>query len=77
MMEQNQGANPKKIVAVQMLSIGVILFILGVTVLLQSPFGRMEPFVRLCSILSTGAIITAGVLFSVGGYFRLKKARGK
>lgn len=76
-MDQNQEANPKKIVAIQMLSIGIILFILGVTVLLQSPYGRMEPFVRLCSILSTGAIISAGVLFSVGGYIRLKKARRK
>jgi len=77
MTEPKQGADPKLIVAIQMVSIGVILIILGVTVYLRSPIGKMAPFFRLNSILSTGAIFVTGVLFFIGGYIRYRKTKKK
>jgi hypothetical protein len=82
-MEQNDGkkkvvgANPKLIVAVQMLSIGIILLVLGLVTFSLSPVARMEPFVRLTFVISMGAIIAVGLAFGIGGgilYRRAKKS---
>lgn len=79
-MEEQKGANPKIIVAVQMTSIGIILIILGITVFILSPLDpavnpRMTPFIRVCSIISNGAIIFFGVLFALGGLIRFRRAK--
>lgn len=77
MMEENKGANPKLIVAVQMLSIGIILLILGFVVLVVSDIGAMERVIRLTFIISMGSIIFVGLCFAVGGilrYLRVKRA---
>jgi hypothetical protein len=75
MTEEYKGADPKFLVAIQMIAIGIILFILGVTVFLLSPLGKMAPFVRLCSVLTNSGLVVTGLLFWLGGYFRLKKAK--
>jgi hypothetical protein len=74
-MEENKGADPKLIVAVQMTSIGVILIILGVAVFLLSPLDpavnpRMTSYIRMCSIISNATITLLGVAFAVGGLIR-------
>ena len=76
-MEEKKGADPKLIVAVQMLSIGIILTILGFTVFILSPISRMEPFIRVCSIVSNGSITCIGLFFSIGGLIRYKRVKRK
>jgi len=75
MTEEYQGADPKLIVAVQMISIGIIIFVLGVTVFLLSPLDKMTPFIRLSSLLTNGSMVVTGILFGIGGYFRLRKVK--
>lgn len=74
-MEDKKGANPELIVAVQMLSIGVILLILGLVVLILSPTARMEPFIRSAFLISMGSIILVGLFFAVGGILRYARAK--
>jgi hypothetical protein len=71
------GADPKLIVAVQMLSIGIILLVLGLVTLILSPFAKMDPFIRLTFVISMGGIIAVGLAFGIGGgilYRRAKKS---
>ena len=75
MTEEYKGANPKILVAEQMISIGIILLVLGVAVFLLSPLGKMTPFLRLCSLLTNSSLVVSGLLFGLGGYVRLKKAK--
>jgi hypothetical protein len=70
-----EGANPKLIVAVQMLSIGIILLILGLVTFSLSSVAKMEPFIRLTFIISMGAIIVVGLAFGVGGGILYRRAR--
>jgi nitrate reductase gamma subunit len=75
--KETQGANPKLIVAVQMLSIGVILLVLGLVTFVLSPVTGMEPFIRLTFMISMGAIIAVGLAFAIGGgilYRRVRKS---
>lgn len=74
-MEEKKGVDPKRIVAVQMFSIGVILFILGIIVLALSPIRSMTPFIRANSIISDGCIIGVGLGFAIGGFIRLKRLK--
>lgn len=79
-MEEKKGADPKVIVAVQMLSIGVILIVLGLTVFILSPLDstvnpRMSSYIRMCSIISNSGITILGVLFAIGGLVRYKRAK--
>jgi len=74
-MEERRRADPKMIIAVQMLSIGVILFILGLTVSLLSPVSRMEPYIRMTFLISVGSILLVGILFSIGGIIRYKRVK--
>jgi hypothetical protein len=74
-MEEKKGANPKLIVAVQMLSIGVILLILGLIVLFLSPIRTMAPYFRISSVVSNGSIILVGLGFTIGGFIRLKRLK--
>ena len=79
-MEEQKGANPKLIVAIQMTSIGIILIILGMTVFILSPLDplvnpRMTSFMRMWSIISNGTMTIVGVLFAIGGIVRLKRAK--
>lgn len=76
-MEEKKGADPKLIVAVQMLSIGIVLIVLGFTVFILSPFSRMEPFIRICSIASYASITCLGIFFAVGGLIRYKRVNKK
>jgi len=76
-MEEKKGADPKLIVAIQMLSIGIILLILGIAVLILSPLRTMASFLRLNSLISTGSIILVGLAFAIGGYIRLKRVKKK
>lgn len=76
-MEERSAADPKIIVAVQMLSIGIILVILAVAVFLLSPVTRMMPFIRLTFIISVSSIFLVGLSFSIGGIIRYKKAKRK
>lgn len=76
-MEERSAADPKIIVAVQMLSIGIILVILAVAVFLLSPVTRMMPFIRLTFIISVSCIFLVGLSFSIGGIIRYKKAKRK
>jgi len=76
-MEEKKGADPKLIVAIQMLSIGIILLTLGIAVLILSPLRTMASFLRLNSLLSTGGIILVGLAFAIGGYLRLKRVKKK
>jgi hypothetical protein len=73
MEENGQSANPKRIVAVQMLCIGVVLLVLGVVVVLSSPVKSMTPLFRTWSVVSNGAIILAGIAFAVGGVIRFRR----
>lgn len=75
MTEQPQGADPRLLVAIQMISIGIILLVIGVTVFLLSPLGKMTPFIRLCSVLTNSSMVVTGLLFGLGGYFRLRKVK--
>ena len=75
MTEEYKGADPKLLVAIQMIAVGIILLILGVTVFLLSPLGKMAPFIRLCSLLTNSSLIVTGLLFWLGGYFRLRKVK--
>ena len=70
-----EGANPKLIVAVQMLSIGLILLVLGIVTLVLSPVTEMDPFIRLAFLISMGGIIAVGLAFGVGGGILCRKAR--
>ena len=73
-MEDNRHpTNPKRIVAVQMLCIGVVLLVLGVVVVLSSPVKSMTPLFRTWSVVSNGAIILAGIAFAVGGVIRFRR----
>jgi len=79
-MEEQKGANPKLIVAVQMTSIGIILIILGITAFILSPLDplvnpRMTPFIRMWSIISNSSMTILGVLFAIGGLIRHKQAK--
>jgi hypothetical protein len=69
------GANPKLIVAVQMLSIGIILLVLGVVTFCLSPVAKMEPFIRLTFLISMGGIIAVGLAFGIGGGILYRRAR--
>ncbi len=77
MEEKTKDADPNLIVAVQMLSIGIILIILGVTVFILSPISTMDPYIRICSVLSNGSITLMGVFFAIGGFIRYKRAKKK
>ncbi len=75
--EKKGGADPKRIVAVQMLSIGVILLVLGLVTFFLTPVAEMESFIRLTFLISMGGIIAVGLAFGIGGgilYRRVKKA---
>ena len=68
-------SNPKLLLAVQMLCIGVVLFILGIAVVLQSPLGRMSPTFRFWSVVSNGGIILTGIGFGIGGAIKYARCR--
>jgi cytochrome c oxidase subunit IV len=74
-MEEKKGADPKHIVAIQMLSIGVILLILGLIVFFLSPIRFMAPYFRISSLISNTSIILAGLGFAIGGFIRLKRLK--
>ncbi len=83
-MEEEKGANPKIIVAVQMTSIGVILIILGLTVFVLSMLSMSDavptdnawtPYIKTCSVISNTGIILLGVAFAIGGVARFKQAK--
>lgn len=74
-MKEKKDADPKMIVAVQMLSIGIVLVFLGMIVFLLSPISRMEPFIRICSIASNSSITLLGLFLVIGGFLRYKKAK--
>lgn len=76
-MEERSGADPKTIVAVQMLSIGIILVILAVAVFLLSPVTKMMSFIRLTFVVSISCIFLVGLSFFIGGIIRYKKAKRK
>jgi len=71
----NNATNPKLIVAVQMLCIGIVLLVLGAAVIVMSPIGRMTPTFRIWSIISNGSIILAGLGFTIGGLLRYRKVK--
>lgn len=75
MNDENKGSNPKLIVAVQMLCIGIVLLILGTTVILISPVKTMTPLFRLWSWTSNGSIVLSGAAFAAGGLIRYKRAK--
>jgi len=75
MIEGKKGADPKLIVAIQMLSIGIILLILGLVVLFLSPLRSMDPFIRLTFLISISSIIVVGVAFVIGGSIRYKRVK--
>ncbi|MEW5901849.1 MAG: hypothetical protein AB1715_10340 [Acidobacteriota bacterium] len=74
-MEEQKGADPKIIVAVQMLSIGLILLVLGLVTLVLSPVRAMEPFLCLTFLVSMAGIIFVGVFFSVAGSVLYRRAK--
>jgi hypothetical protein len=83
-MEQQKGADPKIIVAVQMTSIGVILIILGLAVFILSMLsitGRFAtanpwtPNIKTCLMISIAVITLVGVGFAIGGVALLKRAK--
>jgi Na+/phosphate symporter len=74
-MEEKKGADPRLIVAVQMLSIGAILLVLGLVTFLLSPVSRMEPFMRLTFLISMGSIVAVGVGFGISGVVRYRRAK--
>ncbi len=74
-MNNKQPTNPKLIVAVQMLCIGIVLLVLGIVVVLRSPVGTMTPLFRSWSIISNGAIILTGAAFTVGGIIRYRRIK--
>lgn len=83
-MEEEKGANPKIIVAVQMTSIGIILVILGLTVFVLSMLSMSgvvptdnawTPYIKTCSVISNTGIILLGVAFAIGGVARFKRAK--
>lgn len=76
-MEERSAADPKIIVAVQMLSIGIILVILALAVFFVSPVTKMTPFIRLTFIISIICIFLVGLSFFIGGIIRHKKAKKK
>ncbi|MBM3310866.1 MAG: hypothetical protein FJY80_05100 [Candidatus Aminicenantes bacterium] len=73
MNNDNASTNPKLIVAVQMLCIGIVLLVLGVAVVLSSPVKAMSPLFRTWSVVSNGSIILVGVAFTVGGVLRFRR----
>ena len=73
--KDKKGADPKLILAVQMLSIGIILIILGVTVFLLSPLEPMDPYIRKMSLISNSVITFLGLAFAIGGFVKLKKLK--
>ncbi len=75
MNKEPQGTNPKLIVAIQMLCIGIVLLALGIVVFLLSPLKTMEPFIRTQSWISNGSIVVTGLAFAIGGWIRLKKVK--
>jgi hypothetical protein len=75
MMEEKKGADPKLIVAVQMLSIGIILLILGLVVLIVSQPSSMDHFIRLTFLVSEASILAVGLAFAIGGAIRYKRAK--
>lgn len=74
-MNNPKGANPKLLLAVQMLLIGLVLIILGATVFFLSPLSQMQPFIRKMSLLSNLSIILVGVAFTIGGLIKLRKVK--
>lgn len=74
-MKEAKGADPKRVVAVQMFSIGMILFVLGGVTLLLSHPAAMAPFIRRAFLASIGSIILIGLAFAVGGVLRLRRAK--
>ena len=74
-MEEKKGADPRLIVAVQMLSIGAILLVLTIVTFLLTPVTRMEPFMRLTFLISMGCITAAGVGFGISGAVRYRRAK--
>lgn len=76
-MDERKGADPKLILAVQMLSIGVILFILGLIALIITPLRSMTSFMRTAALLSYGSIIFVGFCFAVGGMIRYRRVKKK
>jgi hypothetical protein len=83
-MEQEKGADPKIIVAVQMTSIGIILIILGLTVFvlsfismsgLASTANPWTPYIKICAIISNSCITLLGIAFTIGGLVRHKRAK--
>ena len=75
MSNEPQTTNPKLIVAVQMLCIGIVLLILGIAVTLMSPVKSMTPLFRTWSILSNGSIILTGLAFTIGGVLRHRRIK--
>jgi len=76
-MNDNKGANPRFLLAIQMLLIGLVLVILGVVVLILSPIGQMQPFIGKMALFSCLSIILVGVAFSVGGLIKLKRVKAE
>lgn len=79
-MEEQKGANPKLIVAVQMTCIGIILIILGITAFLLSPLDplvnpRMTPSIQMWSVISNGSMTILGVVFTIGGLVLHSRAK--
>jgi hypothetical protein len=74
-MDNPKGANPKLLLAVQMLLIGLVLVILGLTVFWLSPLSQMEPFMRKMSWLSDLSIILVGLAFTIGGLVKYRKVK--
>jgi hypothetical protein len=75
MNEHIKGSNPKLILAVQMLCIGIVLLVLGIIVILLSPQRLMTPLFQRWSIISNVAIALVGLGFAIGGFIRYKKVK--
>ncbi|MDH4271866.1 MAG: hypothetical protein OEW18_07800 [Candidatus Aminicenantes bacterium] len=73
--EKARGADPKLIVAVQMLSIGIILLVLGLVTFILSSVAKMEPFIRLTFLISMGGIIAVGLAFGISGGILYRRAK--
>ncbi len=79
-MEEQKGANPKLIVAVQMVSIGIILIVLGITAFILSPLDplvnpRMTPSIAMWSVISNSSMTILGVVFAIAGLIRHARAK--
>ena len=76
-MDNSEEIRLQKIIATQMIIMGWVLIVFGITVTVFSPFRTMDPDIKTWALISDLGMTFTGVVFLVSGLIRKALAEKK